>query len=320
MTITIDNAATMIKQHAVVFAPEIKSAIRQGLEFEAFLPPAAGDKFYACGNVTIGNVMQPYQTGFTPRGSVTHNEDTIAIRPIKIDLEFSEADLEGFYDSYYTEWFEAGRDPKTWTYPKYIYDTHIMPKFMEELNTASWDGQYVAPTAGTPGAPNESVDGFKKVIADAVTGSKINVIATGTFTASDIREKVEAFLDAIPEAAKKGGGRILMSTTNKRLYFRDYRSEFTQLPTIVNTDTGPKRVFVDDYNVEILGVAAMGGSNRWIYLPNNHNDMKWITRRGYPAYPNLIVDSSPRAVQLYGTFYRGYGFEYGKNVWINNQV
>lgn len=319
-TITIDAAATMLKQHVTTFASEIKSAFRQGLEFENMLPFVHGDEYYAAGNATAGDMLQPYQGDFTPNSSITHDEHAYRIRPIKLDQEFTEVQLEKFYASYYQEWFEAGKDPMVWTYPKYIFERIIMPKVHEELNNIAWNGVYAAPTAGTPGAVLDSADGFKKVIADLVTATDISVITTGTFTSTDIREKVEAFLDAIPAAATSRGGKILMSRTNRRLFLRDYRSEFTQIPNIVNTNTGEQKVMVDDYNVELVGVAAMEGSNRWIFLPNNDQNMVVIGRKGYANDLQPIFDTAPRKLQMYGTIYRAFGFEYPKNVWVNNQV
>ncbi len=318
-TITLDAAATLLNQHTAVFANEIKSTFRQGLEFESFLPVVSGDEYYAAGNATPGDVLQPYQAAFTPNSTVDHAETALRIRPIKLDLEFTEADLEKFYASYYQQWFEAGKDPNVWTYPRYIYEMILMPKILEELNDIAWNGVYAAPTPGTPGAYIDSCDGYKTLIASLASANKIGEAASGSFTASDIVDKLEAWLDLIPSTHTSRGGTILMSKTNMRKYLRDYRSSYYQTQMLA-PDNGVPEISIDGYNAKLKGLAAMEGSNRWIFLPNNDRNMIVVTRQGYPMYPQLVFDTEPRKLQMYATIYRAFGFEYAPNVYINDQA
>ncbi len=322
-SITIAGAANFLNDQSRQFASEIRTQILDGLEFERMLPSALSDgEFYVAEKAVAGELLQPYQGGYTPKGTVTHSENTIRVRPVKMDTDWTETDLVKWWNGFLGSRFEAGKDPQTWTFPRYIYERVLIPKINQELNNLAWNGIYAAPTAGTPGASVASTDGFKKQIADLITATSMTAIVTGTFTATDIREKVEAFLDAIPEAVTNLGGKILMSTANKRLYFRDYRAEFyhnTSGPAAQGG--GPQRVLVDDYNVEIVGVNAMAGSNRWIFVPNEATaNMKFLGRQGYPLYPEIIFDKSPRVLHMYATFYRGYGFEDPANIYVNNQV
>lgn len=322
--ITIAGSATFLNDQSRQFAPEIRAQILQGLEMESnILAPKMSDgEFYVVERAVSGQMLQPYQGGYTPTGSVTHGETSIRVRPIKMDMDWTETDLKKWWDAYLGSRFEAGRDPMTWTFPKYIYDKVLLPKISAELNSISWDGSYAAPTPGTPGAVLASVDGFKKIIADAVTATTINVVATGVFTATDIREKVEDFLDAIPTEVTNLGGKILMSMSNLRKYFRDYRGEFTQSSSgPYAQNNGVQKIFIDGYNVEIMGVMAMGSSNRWIFVPNTQADnMSFIGRQGYAMYPEIIFDHSPRVLHMYATIYRGFGFEAPQDIYVNDQV
>jgi hypothetical protein len=69
-----------------------------------------------------------------------------------------------------------------------------------------------------------------------------------------------------------------------------------------------------------MSVATMSGSNRWIFLPNNRQNMVWVSRQGSPLYPQMIFKSQARVLQMYATIYRGFGFEYPKEVYVSNQV
>lgn len=323
MTITLDSAAALLNTHKTVWASQIKQKTRQGLEFESFLPFAAGEEYYSAGTAVPGEVLQPYQGGFTPKGTVTVSENSYKIRPIKVDLQWSETDLEVWYASWFVNWFEAGKDPQEFSFPRYIYDTVLQPKMLEELNTVSWSGVYAAPTAGTAGAAAGAVNGFAKVIADAITATTIpaaNVIAITAPTATNIREMVEQFLAGIPTTLTSKGGQVLMSVANQRNYIYDYRGEFMHTNSLYQPDGGPRDPMVDGYNISLKAVNAMGSSNRFIFLPNNHDNLKVITRRDYPVYPDLQFFRQPRTLQVTGTFYRAYGFENGLDLYVNDKA
>jgi len=320
MDITLDSLATMLNTHSRVFASELQTKTRLGLELEPMLKQrqAAGE-YYVVENAEASEVLQPFQGTFTPKGSLTHSEQKIRIRPIKMDLRFTEVDLEKWWNSWMIDRFDPEKDPINWTFPRFITEKEILPKFNDDLNNVGWNGIYAAPTPGTAGDAVDAVDGFKKVIADLVTAGTINVFASGSITSSNIRDKVEEFLDSIPDHITKKGGKIMMSPKHRRWYFRDYRAEFTSQVGPYPQEGGMKKVEVDDYNVFLESVASMTGSDRWIFLPNGRDNMVWVSRVGAPVYPNMIFKTNSRVLEMYATIYRGYGFEYPQEVWLNNQ-
>jgi len=324
MTITIDSLAEHLNDHSRMFSKDIMTKSRLGLEMENLLPQRQSTgEYYVVENAEASELLQPYQGGFTPKGSVTHSEQTIRVRPIKLDMRFTEVDLEKWWNSWMVDRFDPEKDPMQWTFPRYIIEKELLPKFYDDLNTVAWTGEYAAPTPGTAGDAVDSVDGFKKVIADAITAGSIpsgNVITTTALSASNARDKVELFLDSIPEVITKKGGRILMSPTLRRYYFRDYRGEFTQQLGPYSTDNSPRKVLVDDYNVSLESVATMAGSGRMVFLPNGRDNMVWVSRVGAPVYPQFIFKSQSRVLEMYATIYRGYGFEYPQEVYVNEQA
>lgn len=324
MTITIDAAAELLNYHHHTLKAEIKTEILEGLELESLISGAQSEgDTYTCERITAGEILQPYQSGYTAKGSISDSESLIRVRPFKTDFDFSEADLEKYFIRWRAQWFEAGKDPMEWSFPKYITDKVIVPKILSEMNYNAWNGVYAAPTPPTPGASVDSVDGFKKVIADKVTAGTINVLASGAFTASTIRENVESFCDLLPDHVRGKGGRMLMSFSNRLKYARDYRDEFyANNSGIMPNNNQDRPIYVDGLNVELMGVRAMGASNRFIFIPNSELDnMIYVSRMGYPTLPEFIFKSSnPRVLHMSSTIYRGYGFEDPKNIWVNNQV
>lgn len=325
MTITIAAAAEFLNTHSRQFATEIATKTRLGLEMERLLMQRTSTgEYYVTENMTSDEVLQPYQGQFTPKGTLVHDETSIRVRPIKLDLTITEEQLEKWYYAWQNQRFEAGRDPRTFTYAQFVLENEIIPNFNNDLNRIAWQGSYAAPTPGTPGDAIDSVDGFKKVIADYITSGKIpaaNVYNSGVLSASNMRDQVEGFLDSIPEEITAKGGKILCSPLLVRYYMRDYRGEFSSIPNLYNPEAGALRpVLVDGYNVQLIPVATMAGSQRMIFLANGRDNMIWVDRAGYSSYPNIIFDTAPRVLQMYATIYRGYGFEYPQEVYVNNQV
>ena len=325
MTITIDAAAELLNYHNHTFKNEIRTQILEGLELENnILSPAMSEgDTYTCERATAGEILQPYQGAYTAKGSITHTESNIRVRAIKSDFDFTELDLEKWWTRYLASRFEAGKDPLTWTFPRFIVERVIVPKMYSEMNNNAWNGIYAAPTPGTPGASIDSIDGFKKVIADKVTAGTINVLASGSFTASTIRENVEAFIDLLPDHITEKGGKILMSSANRRKYTRDYRDEFgAKAREVALTNNSKESVFVDSCDIELVGVRSMGSSSRFVFVPNEEmSNMVYVSRMGYAMLPEFIFKSSnPRTLHMSSTIYRGYGFEDSLNIWVNNQV
>ncbi len=324
MTITIDALAAHLNDHSRMFSQDIQTKTRLGLEMENIISQRQSTgEYYVVENAEATEVLQPYQGTFTPKGEVTHNEISIRVRPIKMDLQFTEVQLEKWWNSWMVSRFDPEKDPMQWTFPRFIVEREILPKFQDDLNTVSWTGSYAAPTPGTAGDAVDSVDGFKKVIADSITSEAIppaNVITTTALSASNARDKVELFLDSIPSYITAKGGKILMSPTLRRHYMRDYRAEFTQQVGPYSTNNSPRTIMVDDYNVELKAVATMEGSGRIIFLPNGRDNMVWVSRAGSPVYPQMIFKTKSRVLELYATIYRGYGFEYPQEVYVNEQV
>lgn len=317
VTIASTNAA--INQHMVQFAAETKQVFRVGLEFENDLPFVTADEVYTAENVTIGDIMQPYQPRFTPNNTESWNAVSNTLMPIKMDLEFTEEQLLKFYDKWRNTWFEAGKNPMEWSYPRYIIEQVVAPKYREEMNRAAWLGEYLAPTLGTPGASLDSVDGFKIKIANAITAGSLVPVNSGSYTASDIRSKLEDWMMAMPDAVRGMGGTVYMSDSWARKYYFDFRGDFNTA-TWSNLQAAGMGLMIDGFPVKIKGVKAMEGSNRWIFLPDNQQNMIIGTRRGYPRDPQFIFDTDLYTLRAKAVVYRFFGFEFWDNLYVNDQA
>lgn len=318
-SLTIASTADMLNRQAVVYAQEIKTQFRIGLEFENMLPFVAADKVYTASNVRVGSVLQPYQPRFTPNNAETWDAVDNTLRPVKLDLEFTEEQLEKFYDKWAQNWFEAGKEPMQWSYARWIIENEIIYQFQDDLNSCAWDGEYVAPTPGTPGDVLESVDGYNIALVNAIADGKLVPIASGSYDATNIRSKLEDWMLAMPAKIRGKTGKILMSDSWMRKYYYDFRGDFnTATWQQLNQEMGGLKV--DGTQATIVGIKGMEGSNRWIYLPDNKQNMVVGTRRGYPRDPQFIFDADLYTLRAKAVIYRFFGFEYWDELYVNDQA
>jgi hypothetical protein len=319
--ISIESTEVALNQHLVTFAPQVKQAFRTGLEFET-MPESIGivtaDDVYTAQNANIGQLIQPYQPRFTPKNTEDWDAVSNTLRPIKIDISFNEEQLFKFADKWRNEWFEAGLNPMEWSYPRYITENLLAPKWREEMNKLAWSGEYVEPTAGTAGDYLESVDGYDIVIQNAITAGSLVPVASGAFTSSNIRSKLEDWMKGMPEAVRGRSGTVFMSDTNARNYYFDFRGEFNAATWASLQANGGMQI--DGFPVKIKGIKAMEGSDRWIFLPDGEQNMIVGTRRGYPLYPSFIFDHDLYNLNMKAVMYRFFGFEYWSNLYVNDQA
>lgn len=317
--VTIDNAAAGLNLVQRTMAPEMFQQRRIGLEWESLLPSRQADKIYMAVNATPSEILQPYQWAYTPKGAVSFDAVENTLRPIKADVKLTAEDFEEFWDSWMLEWFEAGRDPIAYSFPRFIYETVYMPKLVEEQNQMAWTGEYTAPTAGTAGGYLTAVDGFKKKIADAVTASDLTEIPTGALLAGSIVDQVEAFCDAIPQPYRDLPGQLIMSSTNVRNYQRNYRELFGTGNGVAGNDNPELRVDYTNKRLRPMMSMDTDGSNRIIFVPDGLPGLIWVTRRGFSSNLNIRWEAQERIVKGLGEFYRAFGATYWENVFVNDQ-
>lgn len=319
--VSIATTAKMLNRQAVQYATDIRSQFRQGLEFETELGLSwrSTDKVWTAPNIKVNSALQAYQPRFTPKNTESFDAVDNMLRPVKVDLEFNEEQLEKFQDSWAQNWFEAGKPPMEWSYPKYIMSKEILPVIQEDLNNAAWNGVYVAPTPGIAGTALDSVDGYNIALVNAINAGKLVPVASGSYSASDIRAKLEAWVMALPVVVRKKSGTILMSDTWMRKFYYGMRADFaTATWQQLNASEGGLKV--DGTNMTIRGVAGMEGSNRWIFLPANDDNMILGTRKGFSRDPQFFFDADLYTLRAKAVFYRFFGFEYWDTLYVNDQA
>jgi len=318
-SITVTTAGNALGQYCVRYGDKINQTLRQGLEFESDLPKVSCDYAYQGQDVDVSDVLQPYQFAFTPNNAETFNGPLNILQIGKLDLSFDWEQLVKFYDKWKCNWFEAGKTTQEWTYPRFIMDQVILPKFMDELNAASWSGIYAAPTPGTAGASATTFTGFGKKIVDAITATSLTPIATGAFVSTTMVAQIRTFCAGVPIRYRFQPGIIEMSKTNAQLYADDFAAKFPARDPVVKE--GDKQYLkVDHYNKMIVGRTSMEGSSRIILRFPALPSMIIGTRNGLPAMPTFRFQEQDRQLKVFSEFYRFFGFETFKNMFVNDQT
>lgn len=318
-SVTIEATATALNQYCTAFAPKINQNLKQDLEFERFLPFVTCERTWVEPNITVGNILQPYQSAFTPNNTESFDAVENTLEHGKADLEFTADQLEKFYDAWACNWFELGKNPTEWNYPRYIIENHILPQLIEDMNLASWAGERVNPTPGTAGTYLQTWDGFKKKIADAITAGKLTPVTSGAIVAADIVEQIRDWVRDLPVPYRYAPGTIFMSITNQQYYADAYSIKHPRASQIVENPDMPY-LNVDHMRKKIVGLNCMEGSDRWIFFPEVTQNMIIGTRTGQPVYPQLRFEPFERKLKVMSEVSRFYGFRFWDHLFVNDQA
>lgn len=318
--ITIAGASTALNQFCTQFSPKIAQTLKQGLEFERDFDFVPTEHTYVTPSVSVSNVLQPYQYQFTPNNDATFTAEQFTLKPGKVDLKFTQEELEKFYDKWACKWFDLGQSMMEKNpFSEYMISNHIMPQLMEDWNMASWAGVRVEPTAGTAGTYLQSWNGYKKVITDLITAGKVVPIATGAPSSGAMVDWVRSFCYGMPELYRTAAGKIYMSATNAARYSEDYMEKYPRAQEVVQNPNAPV-VRVDHFNKMVVGVNAMAGSNRIFFCPDSTNNEIIGTKINKPVYPVFRFQEQDRVLKVLSEAWRFYGFEFPGHLYVNDQA
>jgi hypothetical protein len=190
----------------------LNQKVRQEFTTRAKLTVVEADRIYVPGRAVAGDTFQAYQPAFTPNNQIDISGREIKLQDVKWDLEITPANIDHLLDKWAPQLRQFGDDLMVNEFVKMMYDEILLPQYMEDLEyKAVWSGVYVAPTAGTAGATTAAVNGFAKIIADAITATTLTPIATGSFAANTVYDKILAFTRALPQVYRAIPGEIYCS-------------------------------------------------------------------------------------------------------------
>lgn len=289
------------------------------ITLEKFMTPVMGIKSqYVSRGAKMGKVLQPHQKQWTPKGDIEIDAKINSVQHIKADIVID--NLDELFDSHAAEFADESVERDKMPFIPWLVKENILPGIKQEMAYNSYNGIYLAPTAGTAGASEDSVNGLAKVIADDITATNLVPITTGVISASNIIDLVDDFIDYL-DATPYGKfvTNILMADDLVRMYKRAYKLEFgTSLDYKgMGSFDGLNIAPIDGSSKKLVGVDDMNGSQRMVATWNG-NLIKMFNKVNTPE--KMYTDLDKRDVILYTDFFRGYGYKHYRGMFVNDQA
>lgn len=309
----ISEIVTQLGDYYRKYSTQIWQDIYNRLEFENYMTAIPGiTSQYVATSSSVSDILQPFQGGFTPKGSVTFTPRINEVKHYKVDYLIDS--MDDWYTTYLGDMMTAeGTERAKWPLVKYIWMEKLIPKIAEEMDLLSAQGVYAAPTPPTPGSFMDICDGVLTNVATEITAGNITPINTGVITAANILDRVEFFADSLPNKYKNAPIPLFMSGTNARRYQRDYRNEFGS----TNDQRSKDNLAIDATNIQIIGLNSFEGSDRFLMTPKG-NLLKMFNK--ISILNNFTAQEFNRDVKLLADGHRGYGFVSTDVVFVNDQA
>lgn len=260
----------------------------------------------------VGEILQPYQDAYTPKGSVVFLPVKIDLMPVKVDQQFNPTKLVNTWLGFLTN---EKTDRKTWPFIRWFVEVYIFNKLYEDLEKqAIYKGVYAAPVAGVAGNAVDVIDGAKKLINDAITAGDITPIVTGAPSADPVTwcEQVEAFVESTPELYWDKQIDINMNRTLALRYYRGKKKKYNlNYAQVADLQT------VEEFDgFRIKGRASMSASAKIWGTPREN---AIFAVKGFENSTALEVESVDRNVKIWTDFHIGEGFLLPDLVFTNDQ-
>jgi len=292
---------------------EIRQKLFYGFETaSAFTRVPTNDTILRMSEAQVTEIIQPYQDTFTPKGSVTFTPIELLLRQMKIDQEFNPNLLVASWLGFLTN---NSVDRSTWPFIKWFVEMYLIPRSNQDMEKSIiFSGVYAAPTPGTPGASNISMNGIKKVINLAITATTITPIATGAPSADPETwvGQLEAFAKLVPENYWSEGMQLNMSRTLARRYAEGVRTKYK---THYDMNSATLDMIIDT-NISIKGLFSHTGSNK-IWMTPKENAIMAV--KGGENMDTFVIEHQKRKVAIYTDWWMGIVFPVPGILFTNDQ-
>jgi hypothetical protein len=271
------------------------------------------ESLYRTSIVNGTEVVQPYQTPFTPKGDQTFIPNEIPLHRLKIDNEIDPNPIK-------ETWLDFLSDNKQdrMQYPliSFLLENHILAKKDEDMElSVSYKGIRVAPTPGVAGLSSGSMNGFEKVIDDAKLSliNPMTTIITGALSTDPLTfcNQVEAWYAQInPKHRTLPNMLVRMSESLALRYKQGRRIKYNMYYSQVSTD-----MIIEDFpNAKVVGLPGMQGKQRiWATTKENAVMLYRIGTNGI-----MVKEFKPRVISIYTDWSQGLGLLDNNEAYCND--
>lgn len=261
-------------------------------------------------------VLQPYQTAFTPKGNLTIKPNPAVLFWAKYDISHVPDHLVLTYHS----WLRGNKlSVDECPFVEYVIMNHIIPRGHQDWKTkVSFKGVYAAPSAGTAGAAETTANGVRKVLRDMNTAGMVTPTAMGALPTDpvEVYQYIDQMVyDAIPEQYRDADITFMMAEEVFRLAADGLGEKHNKFYERTKETGDVLRVF-SKQNIKFAGFSEMEGSTM-IFGTLKDNAMK--LNKGSVKKEIMKVETLKRELFLFTDFHSGYHFADPTQIFMNNQ-
>ncbi len=279
---------------------------------DAFLQIDTEDTTLREANAAYTEVLQGFQTAFTPKGGITFTPKDIPLYNVKVDQSFYPDALKNQWLAFLTS---NKLDRTEWPFVRWFIEKYVMGQIEHDLEMeAIYKAVYSAPVPNVANNAADVMNGIKKVINDGINGGTIVPIPTGAPNADPVLwcGQVETFCKAIPELYWGMGMQLNMSRALALRYKEGRRLKYNS-----NYAQVSEQMAVQDFEeIQVVGRASHTGSNK-IWTTPKLNAV--LPMKGGSNKDIVEVEKVDRLVKVYTDFWIGLGFIDDGLVFTNDQ-
>lgn len=290
----------------------ILALLTQGAVTPSFCTPVkTDDTVFKLGRVIMGDLVQAFQKGWTPKNAAAFKANELRLYKLKVDEDIVPDDIEATWLG-----FLGGDSQKKMEWPliKYLIEhpeQGYLAVINRDLETKEYGhGVYVEPTPGTAGVTGQSMNGYIIQLQTGVNAETINSIELGTLAKDTIFDQVELFVDGISEVYQNVEMNVHMSPKWAKFYHRDKRAQgFYQM----SSDADVKNS-IDFSPQQVVALPSLSGSDVIFATPKAN--FLHLTKRAKNKN-SLNIEESKRTVSFMADWWEGIGFGMDAAVWTN---
>ncbi|MGN6476317.1 MAG: hypothetical protein ACTHKV_03755 [Flavipsychrobacter sp.] len=314
--ITASDVITEFGSHYIDEGQNMSSLLMRPFEAfgtrEAFTNVPTDETQLRYSDVEVGEILQPYQDTYTPKGSVEFKPITIDLQQVKIDLQFNPNKLVYSWLGFLTS---NNTDRTTWPFTRWVIEVYLLKRVFEDLEKkVIYTGDKAAVVSGTAGAAIDSMDGVAKIITDGITAGDITATAMGPVPAdpADFCTYVEEMVASIDELYWDKNIVFNMSRQLAKRYREGRRQKY-----LMNYAQISDLNAVQDFeNFSVAGRASMKNASRIWGTPIEN---AVFPTKGFSNATAFELEKVDRTVKIYTDFHIGLGFLLKDLVFTNDQ-
>lgn len=275
-------------------------------------PIVTDDTIYRAPQAFMDEIVQPWQSGYTPKGGITFKPNDIPTYKMKIDTAFHPDVLEESYLGFMADPSQGNSDRAKWPFVKWFVEVYVLEQYKDDLeNKVYGKGIYAAPTPGTAGAAVGSMNGLSKIITDGLVGDMTAVSVTSPLARSTAFDGIEEIFETIEAADPLIFDKECVLGCDPQIarwYIKDRRD--TLGGNTNENDT--KKMVIDGYeNVKWCPMPSLRGTGELFVTPKKNFVHITPKKKMRP----IKVESAKREVAVMADWREGFGFLFNELVY-----